>query len=173
METIISKLKKIKELAERGEAGEADVAKERLLALLDKHGLSLKDLEEDKKTKYTFRYAFSDEKDIMLQCISKVTDDPKLTYSYRRDRKKEFFVELTEWQYIESKDLIAFHIKQYRDAKKKKMAAFKSAYLSRHALFAESAKGESSKLSEEEIDAILREFYSMDDHDTYTKRLSE
>jgi hypothetical protein len=173
METIISRLKKIKVLAERGEAGEADVAKERLLVLLDKYGLSLKDLEEDKKTKYTFRYAFVDEKDLMLQCISKVTDDPKLSYSYRRDRKKEFYVELTEWQYVESKDLISFHIKQYRDARKKKMEAFKQAYLSRHRLFAESATGEGSKLSEEELDAILREFHSMDDHDTYTKSISE
>jgi hypothetical protein len=173
MDTIISKLKKIKELAERGEAGEAQAAKSMLITLLDKHGLTIEDIQEESTQKYTFRYAFSDEKDIMLQCISKVTDDPKLKYSYRRDRKKEFFVELTEWQYIESKDLINFHIKQYRDAKKKKMEAFKQAYLSRHSLFAESAEGGSSKLSEEELDAILREFYSMDDHDSYTKSLSK
>ena len=173
METIISKLKKIKELAERGEAGEAQVAKERLLTLLEKHSLTLADLEDEKTGKYTFRYAFSDEKDLMLQCISKVVDDPRLTYSWRRDKRKEFFVELTEWQYIEAKDLIKFHLKQYREKKKERMSSFHTAYLSRHALFAESAKGESSKLTEEELRRILREFDIMDDHDTYTKKLSE
>lgn len=173
METIISKLKKIKELAERGEAGEAQAAKAMLITLLQKHGLTLEDIQDEKTQKYTFRYAFADEKDLMLQCISKVADDPKLSYSYRRDRKKEFFVELTEWQYVESKDLIKFHLKQYRDKKKERMQSFFSAYLSRHALFAESSKGEAPKLTEEEIRRILREMDVMDDHDTYTKKLSE
>jgi len=173
METIISKLKKIKELAERGEAGEATAAKHMLMSLLDKHGLTLQDIQDEVTKKYTFRYAFADEKDLMLQCISKVADEPRLSYSYRRDRKKEFFVELTEWQYVEAKDLIAFHMKQYRDEKKKKMEAFYSAYLSRHKLFADSAEGSDGKLSPEELDAILREFYSMDDHDSYTKSLSK
>lgn len=173
METIISKLKKIKELAERGEAGEADAAKARLLVLLEKYNLTLEDIGEEETFKYTFRYAFSDEKDLMLQCIAKVVDDPGLSYSYRKDRKKEFFVNLTEWQYIESKDLIKFHLKQYRDEKKKKMDAFYIAYLSKHTLFAESGSKEGSKLSEEEKQAILREFYSMDDHESYIKKLSE
>jgi len=171
METIISKLKKIKELADRGEAGEAQAAKNRLIVLLAKYNLTLADLGDEQTNKYTFRYAFADEKDLMLQCIAKVVDDPELPYSYRKDRKKEFFVELTEWQYIESTDLIKFHLKQYRDEKKKKMDAFHMAYLSKHTLFAESGVDGESKMTDEERNAIIREFRNMDDHETYIKKL--
>jgi len=171
METIIQKLKKVKELADRGEAGEALAAKAKLFELLQKHGLSIEDIEDDIKKSYTFRYAFTDEKRVMLQCISKVIDDPKMSYTFRRDRRKEFSVELTEWQYIESMDLIKFHLKQYREEKKRKMRALFSAYLNRHDLFAESSEPGESKMTPEEYAEFIRAYQGIMDNETYAKKL--
>ena len=171
MDTIIQRLKKIKELADRGEAGEALAAKAKLLELLQKHNLSLEDIETDTKQSYKFKYAFSDEKDVMLQCISKVLDDPKMPYSQYRNRKKEFFVKLSEWQYIECNDLIKFHLKQYRDEKKRRMKAFFSAYLNRHDLFAESSEVGDSKMSPEEYAEFVRAYQGLLDTETYAKKL--
>jgi hypothetical protein len=171
MDTIIQKLKKVKELADRGEAGEALAAKAKLLELLGKHGLSLDDITEDIKKEYKFRYAFSDEKDIVLQCISKVVDDPRLSYSYRRDKRKEFFVKLTEWQYIEAKDLIDFHIRQYRAEKKRKMKALFSAYLNHHHLFADSSEPGNGKMTPEEYAEFIKAYSGLMDSETYAKKL--
>lgn len=173
METIIEKLKKVKELAERGEAGEAMAAKALLLKLLAKHGLTLEDIEDDVKHSYLFKYTFAREKTVMLQCISKITDDSKLSYSYRKDKRKEFWVDLTEWQYIEAKDMIEFHIKQFRKDLEMKMDAFLSAYLSKHHLFADSAESGDSKLTPEELAEFLRQYEGMSDQETYTKKLAQ
>jgi len=133
----------------------------------------LEDIETEVKQSYKFKYAFSDEKDVMLQCISKVIDDPKMSYSHYRDKKKEFFVKLTEWQYIECKDLIQFHLKQYRDEKKRKMRAFFSAYLNRHSLFADSSEPGESKMSPEEYAEFVRAYRGLLDTETYAKKLEK
>jgi len=172
METIIEKLKKVKELADRGEAGEALAAKALLFKLLEKHGLTLEDIEDEVKHQYLFKYAFAREKSVMLQCIAKVVDDPALRYSYRKDKRKEFWVEMTEWQYVEAKDMIEFHIKQFRRDLELKMDAFLSAYINKHNLFAESTEPGESKLTPEELAEFLRQYEGMSDQETYTKKLT-
>ena len=82
MELIIEKLKKIKELAERGYAGEALVAREKLHMLLNKYGLTIEDLEDVQINSYKFKYITVQERSIILQCISKVIDNPNLSYSH-------------------------------------------------------------------------------------------
>lgn len=171
METIIEKLKKVKTLAERGEAGEAKVAKRLLDLLLSKHGLTIEDITDDVKHSYLFKYAFANEKSVMLQCISRVTDDPKLTYSHRKDKRKEFWVDLTEWQYVEAKDMIEFHLKQFRKEMKLKMAAFLSAYINKHNLFADSEEGGESQLTPEQMEELIRAYQGMEGQETYTKKL--
>ncbi len=170
-EFIIEKLKKVKELAERGVEGEAQAAKEKLDILLNKYGLTLKDLEEVKTNEYKFKYVTVYEKKIMIQCISKVLDNPQLTYSWYKDKKKEFFVEMTEWQFIEATSLIKFHIKQFRKEVKERMKAFFSAYCSKHTLFADSAEGGDAKMTPEEIALWLAAYYSMGDHKIFMKEL--
>lgn len=171
METIIEKLKKVKELADRGEAGEALAAKALLMKLLEKHGLTLEDIEDDIKHSYLFKYTYAREKTVMLQCISKITDNPKLSYSYRKDKRKEFWVDLTEWQYVEAKDMIDFHLRQFRKDMELKMDSFLRAYLSKHNLFADSSEPGEGKLTPEELAEFLRQYEGMDLQETYTKKL--
>lgn len=173
METIIEKLKKVKKLADRGEAGEALAAKALLLKLLEKHGLTLEDIETDVKNSYLFKYVFAREKTMMLQCISKVVDNPNLSYTHRKDKKKEFRVELTEWQYIEAIDMIEFHLDQFRKDMKLKMDAFLTAYITKHNLFAESSESGESKLTPEELTEFFRQYDGMADQETYIKKISE
>lgn len=173
-EFIIEKLKKVKELAERGIEGEAQVAKEKLDILLHKYGLTLKDLEKVQLNEYKFKYVTVYERKIMIQCISKVLDNPKLTYSWYKNKKKEFFVEMTEWQFIEASSLIKFHIKQFRKEINERMKAFFSAYCSKHDLFADSAEGdEDIKMTPEEIALWLSAYNSMKDHKIFMKELEK
>lgn len=172
METIISRLKKVKELADRGESGEAIAAKNKLLILLEKHNLTLEDIIEDKKKDYKFKYVYSREKSIMLHCISKVTDNPNLEYSHYKNKKKEFFVKLTEWQYIESKDLINFHVSQFRKETEKKMKFLLSAYMNKHHLFAESAESSGKEMTPEEYAEFLKAYSGLSDNETYIKKLN-
>jgi hypothetical protein len=163
MELIIDRLKKIKELAERGVEGEAAEAKRKLAILLMKYGLKIEDLEDVKVYQYKFKYITIQERQIILQCIAQVTDDPELTYSHYKDKKKEFFVKLTEWQYAEAKAMIDFHIKLFRKELKAQLAALTSAYCAKHSLFAASAKSGGSKLTPEELARLLAIYSALDD----------
>ena len=95
MDIIIERLKKVKELAERGEAGEALAAREKLHILLNKHGLTIDDLEDVQVHQYKFKYVTAAEMDIIIQCIAKVLDNPSISYSYYKDKRKEFFVKIS------------------------------------------------------------------------------
>lgn len=173
MDIIIERLKKVKELAERGEAGEALAAREKLHILLNKHGLTIDDLENVEIHQYKFKYVTSAEMDIIIQCIAKVVDNPRLSYSYYKDKKREFFVKMTEWQYIEAKHLIDFHVKQFRKELKAQMKALVSAYASKHDLFASSKSSEGgSTLSPEEMQRLMSIYYSLDDK-FFQKQLAE
>jgi hypothetical protein len=164
MELIIEKLKKIKELVERGVDGEAKAAREKLHILLNKYNLSIEDLEDNKVSSYKFKYVTSAELDIIIQCISKVTDNPKQVYSYYKDKKKEVFVKLTEWQYIEATVLVKFHVALFRKELKSHLKALVSAYCSKHHLFADSSTGEGGvEMTEEEIMKYLKIYRSLDD----------
>jgi hypothetical protein len=171
MELIIEKLKKIKELAERGFEGEASAAKGKLEILLTKYGLKIEDLEDVKVYEYKFKYVTVQERTIILQCISEVTDTPGLRYSHFKDKRKEFFVKLTEWQYVESKAMIDFHIKQFRKELKAQLDALTSAYCSKHRLFAASQKSGESKLTMEELARLVAIYNSLDDDAIFRKRL--
>jgi hypothetical protein len=171
METIIQKLKKIQELAEKGIEGEAKAAKIMLDKFLLQHNLTLDDIKQEKKEKRLFKYVTVHERSVMINCISKVLDDPKMTYSWYKNKKKEFFVEMTDWQYIEAQDLIKFHIKQFRKELKKKLEALTRAYIHNHNLFSETqSDGEGKKLSPEEISEILRAMEGLEDV-SYLKKI--
>jgi hypothetical protein len=164
MELIIEKLRKVRELAERGEAGEALVAREKLHMLLNKYGLTIQDLEDVKVSRYKFKYVTSAEKDIILQCLSKVMDNPRMTYSWYKDKKKEFFVEMTDWQYVESKILVDFHIKQFRKELKAQMKALVSAYATKHDLFSKTKSDEPGKeMTPEEMARLIAIYQSLGD----------
>jgi hypothetical protein len=164
MELIIEKLKKVKELADRGEAGEALVAREKLHILLNKYGLSIEDLEDVQIHQYKFKYVTAAEMDIIIQCLTKVLDKPRLSYSYYKDKKKEFFVKMTEWQYIEAKGLIEFHVKQFRKELKAQMKALVSAYVNKHDLFSQTKSDDPGReMTPEEMERLISIYNSLGD----------
>lgn len=173
MELIIEKLKKVKELADRGEAGEALVAREKLHILLSKYGLSIEDLEQDQIHSYKFKYVTAAEMDIITQCLSKVLDRPSLQYSYYKDKKKEFFVKMTEWQYIEAKHLIDFHVKQFRKELKAQLKALVSAYVNKHDLFSKTKSDQPGReMTPEEMERLIAIYQSLGDK-FFQKQLAE
>jgi len=173
MELIIEKLKKVKELAERGEAGEALVAREKLHILLNKYGLTIEDLEDVKISSYKFKYVTAAEKQIIIQCLAKVLDQPRMTYSWYKNKKKEFFVKMTEWQYTEARILVDFDIKLFRKELKAQMDALVTAYASKHDLFSKTKSGEGGKeMSAEEMARLIAIYQSLGDK-FFQKQLAE
>jgi hypothetical protein len=173
MELIIEKLKKIKELAERGEANEALVAREKLHIILNKYGLTIEDLEDVKISSYKFKYVTAAEKNVIIQCLSKVLDQPQMTYSWYKNKKKEFFVKMTEWQYTEAKILVEFHIKLFRKELKTQMDALVTAYASKHDLFSKTKSGNPGKeMTPEEMDRLIAIYQSLGNK-FFQKQLSE
>lgn len=71
---------------------------------------------------------------------------------------------MTEWQYIESSQLIKFHVKQFRKELEAQLAALVSAYATKHNLFAKTKSGEPGKeMSEEEMARLIAIYQSLGD----------
>jgi len=169
MEAIIDKLKKVRELADRGYQGEALAAARMLKVLLDKHGLTMADLQDEKTQEYRFKYMFGWEKAIIIQCASKVLDKPTMSYKAYKGRKG-IYLDLTEWQYREVTDMTTFHLKQFRKELMRKTKQMEIAYLNKHNIFADSSEGGES-LSQEELNELLRTMQDLDDV-TFQKKLT-
>jgi hypothetical protein len=172
MDPILRKLSKIQELVIRGERGEAMAAKELLQKMLDKHGISLADLERtQEKRKREFSYVYSDEKSIIFQCIFYVLQKENLSYSSYRG-KKVISLEMTDLEYAQVNPVIDFHLKQYRKEKKRKMEILRKGYIHKHNLFGANSDSGPSELTPEQIAEIINMMDSLEDI-SFHKQISE
>lgn len=98
----LSRMQKLLELARRGVGGEAKNAERFLLKLLAKHGMQLSDItnEDQQRSKVTLKWRTTEGRSLLVQIISKVTDDSEFTTWVRRG-KKVLIVELTPAEHAE------------------------------------------------------------------------
>lgn len=174
-DTILEKLKKLKSFIDsEGNENEQRVAKSMLYSLLEKNGMTINDLKNPgERKKYKFKYTYVEEKSLIVQIIAALTDDPELEYSWYKNKKKEIFVEMLDWQYKEAMSQIDFHVSQFRKERKAKLKALKIAYISKHRIFPQTPRNsENGKndLTPEEMAEILRSMDSLEDV-SYQKRL--
>lgn len=172
MDKIIEKLRKIKELADGGLRGEAITAKKKLEEGLSRHGLSLADLEDVKRSPRKFKYFYGAEKELILQIVMKELQLSSINYvSYKK--KKLISVELSDIEYLEVQAQVDFHVKQYRKELRKRMETFYQAYLAKHRIYGASSGEESeSSLSDQEIAEIILMAQGLEDV-SYYKSLKE
>jgi hypothetical protein len=127
---IEAKMKKLLALADRGVGGEQATAQRMLQKLLNKHGLSIDDLLDEKKVDYTIKFTGAQEKILAFQTISKFLGS-KIRGIVR---PASVTFECTHLQGVE----ISTHWKIYRDAWRRERDALMTAFLNRNDIFAPS-----------------------------------
>lgn len=153
MDRIIDKIKKVMALAEQGEAGEAQAARIALEAMLQKYGLKLEDLKNEKRHERTFQLKTLKECIIFYQCLANLFG--KKSEAYRNTgiykRQKMVAADMTDLEYADFAPFFEFHLENYRKERKKIMNSIMEAYVNKHKLFA-SDSGEEDQPEDEKID---------------------
>jgi len=113
---------KVKGLADRGVDGERDSAQKTLEKLLNKYGIKLKDIEQQNKTKRTFRIVNKDDCiTVLSQIIWDVVPDAKIK---QHVRALEIYCSLNNEQYIEVCEKYEYYWKLWCEEKKHTLIAF-------------------------------------------------
>ena len=115
MERITDKLKKLLALAERGCGGEAENARRLLEEHLRKYGMTLEDICENNISRRTFKYRNKEERTIIIQVFLSVLGSKSEAFngSTYSASKKTIYIDLTDLEYAEISDMVAFFKSQF------------------------------------------------------------
>ena len=177
MERITDKLKKLLALAERGYGGEAENARRLLEAQLNKYELTLEDLLNEGKKRRILKYRGEEELRLVIQVLASVLGSKNEVFkgSTYNSSKKQIYIELTDLQFAEISDMIAFYKRQFNKEKKRLLKDLFSAFIQKHHLFdcgpIDKPNSESKDIDLEELFRILQLSRSMEDV-TYRKAIS-
>lgn len=153
MEKITDKLRKLLALAERGYGGEAENARRLLEAQLQRYGLTLQNLLWEDKKRRIFKYRNKEEFQIILQVFLSVigSRDEAFTDATFLSSKKQIYINLTDLQFAEISDMIAFYKRQFNKEKKRLLKDLLYAFVNKHNIF-DCTPNDEDKASDKEID---------------------
>lgn len=143
-------LKKIRALAERGVGGEADNAEEILRRLMEKYGVSEDELNEEERRRHDFEYHGKEQEKLLRQVVFKVTGGYAYNLVYNatgRKVKTKLGADCTAAEKVEIELLFDFYTRLWE----RERAAFLSAFIQKHRIFAIRDDIEPQKLSREEL----------------------
>lgn len=143
-------LKKIRALAERGVGGEADNAEEILRRLMEKYGVSEDELNEEERRRHDFEYHGKEQEKLLRQVVFKVTGGYAYNLVYNapgRKVKTKLGADCTAVEKVEIEFLFDFYTRLWE----RERAAFLSAFIQKHRIFAIRDDIEPQKLSREEL----------------------
>ncbi len=165
--TIKTKLRKIAALAQRGVGGEKANAKSLLQKLLAKHHLTLDDVLETAPEKQVQRYWFrckSDmERQVLLACYARATNQPSITYWVGRG---EIGVDLSRLDALEMQSLWQHFRPLLRKEMKKLREQMAQAFACKHHLYGATPaepNPDRKPLSREEMEALRRLMGGLED----------
>lgn len=143
-------LKKIRALAERGVGGEADNAEEILRRLMEKYGVSEDELNEEERRRHDFEYHGKEQEKLLRQVVFKVTGGYAYNLVYNATGSKvktKLGADCTAAEKVEIEFLFDFYTRLWE----RERAAFLSAFIQKHRIFAIRDDIEPQKLSREEL----------------------
>lgn len=143
-------LKKIRALAERGVGGEADNAEEILRRLMEKYGVSEDELDEVERRRHDFEYHGKEQETLLRQVVYKVTGGYAYNLVYRasgRRVKTRLGADRTAAEKVEIEFLFDFYTRLWE----RERAAFLSAFIQKHRIFAIRDDIEPQEVSREEL----------------------
>lgn len=141
-EKVLQRLRKLYAIATQGVAGEKENAERLLHELLERYGLTLDAVDENRKEPHEFDAA---KKYHGLICNLFVnyfggnerfrTDLHIFPYTYN-SKKINVVVDCTPWEFVEFKELCDFHFKNYEREWRRVRKTFSEAYIAKHDLYA-------------------------------------
>lgn len=143
-------LKKIRALAERGVGGEANNAEEILRRLMEKYGVSEDELNEEERRRHDFEYHGKEQEKLLRQVVFKVTGGYAYNLVYRasgRKVKTRLGADCTAAEKVEIEFLFDFYTRLWE----RERAAFLSAFIQKHRIFAIRDDIEPQEVSREEL----------------------
>lgn len=143
-------LKKIRALAERGVGGEAENAEEILRRLMEKYGVSEEELDEAERRRHDFEYHGKEQETLLRQVVYKVTGGYAYNLVYRasgRRVKTRLGADCTAAEKVEIEFLFDFYTRLWE----RERAAFLSAFIQKHRIFAIRDDIEPQEVSREEL----------------------
>ena len=156
-------LEKLKALSERGVGGERENAQALLTRLMNEHGLTEEDLDEDIVKEFDIvppkiingvRLLSQ----VVYSVVYDVKENNKGLYSWK-GKKKAYFVRCTSEEFLEIQAKLGFYLYHYEN----ELEIFYSAFIQRNELFPKDSF-DSSPLTEKDIQA-LKLAKSLDKHD--------
>ncbi len=126
---LITLLKKLKALADRGIGGEKLNAERMLRELMQKHNISIEDIEGEKKQRFDFDVPFKYDK-LFWQIVSNVIIDWNGRYVAYKHFKRKFGIEMTHAEHLEIEAKFDFYCKDFEE----QMKIFTSAYILKNKL---------------------------------------
>lgn len=165
MSKLIELAKKIKALSERGEHGEKINASRMLNNLMQKHGISLADLETENRDKRFFSYK-SKQKKLFFQIVGKVLGSKTAFWTDKRKRNG-CYLEVTQVEYLEIQSMLDF----FWTALEEEMDMFYTAFIIKNEIFPKDQENdEGETLDSKEMAKIINMIKGMDDIH-YKKRI--
>lgn len=143
-------LKKIRALAERGVGGKAENAEEILRRLMEKYGVSEDELNEEERRRHDFEYHGKEQEKLLRQVVFKVTGGYAYNLVYRasgRKVKTRLGADCTAAEKVEIEFLFDFYTRLWE----RERAAFLSAFIQKHRIFAIRDDIEPQEVSREEL----------------------
>ncbi|WP_271105121.1 DUF2786 domain-containing protein [Pseudomonas tohonis] len=147
-----AKLRKLIALAERGTGGEKENASRVLQKLLDRHGLALEDLTDEKCEMHWFRYSGKFERRLASQILAKVLDTTQVSTWTSKAKRAQVGVKLTAAQAIE----FEIHFSALRVALKSCFDTAYGAFVQANDIFAKTApeSRDPSPLTDKELAVV-------------------
>lgn len=163
---IKDKLLKLSRLAEQGYKGEAIAAKRALAKMLDKYGLTIEDLLDEKPEWRWIRVGRNKNlKKLLLQCHFKIINKGTARY---KSHDTEIAFELTNSQYADLMSLYDFHSRQFKLEYKKIQDSIVPAYIQKHKIWndpetdEENSTEDPTPIKKEDIDKIITTLHLME-----------
>lgn len=110
-ESVIEKIRKVLQLASGGTGGERLAAQKKLNELLNKHGLTINDVNDETIQTYWFPFRTKEEERLIMQIWGRVMQTSKLK-GYKRGKSLGF--ELTKIQAVDMECLFNAHKKEMK-----------------------------------------------------------
>lgn len=157
MDKIIELAKKLKALSDRGVGGEKLNASKKLEQIMKRHGLTIEDIEGERKN-YTYFKVAEIQHQLFIQITSSVLG---IGFELMKDRRKrgQFVLLLTAFEAVEIQMKYDFYWKLYKD----ELDIFTSAFIAKNDIYHPNGnKVNPNELSKDEI-ARLKRIIEMSD----------
>lgn len=154
----IQLIKKLQELAERGIGGEKETARKKMAALMDKYGVTEKDLTDEKISDHEITYSGKHERKLLYQILYKINHERGVyRYSHGAGRNTILIFRATEAEAVQAQVEFEF----YKSLWAEEVDFLLQCFVQKHRIFRTDPDAPTSYASEEETSRMMHMMMGM------------